>query len=121
MSPQKSRIKKVDPLAVGREKLVEFKAEFFKALAHPIRIRILDELRDGELTVSEIRDHLDIELPNVSQQLAVLKAQQLVVARKQGNNIYYACVDPTVFKLLDVAKKIFSNRLADLQETLNQL
>jgi DNA-binding transcriptional ArsR family regulator len=121
MSPQKSRSRKVDPLAVSRDKLVEFKAEFFKALAHPIRIRILDELRDGELTVSDIRDHLDIELPNVSQQLSILKAQQLVVARKQGNNIYYSCVDPTVFKLLDVAKKIFSNRLADLQETLNQL
>lgn len=103
------------------DKLVNFKAEFFKALANPIRIKILDELRTEELTVSEIRDRLEVELPNVSQQLAVLKGKKLVIARKQGNNIYYSCVDPTVFKLLDVAKKIFNNHLVDVQETLSQL
>lgn len=103
------------------EKLVNFKAEFFKALANPLRIRILDQLRTEELTVSEIRDRLEVELPNVSQQLAVLRAKNLVVGRKQGNNIYYSCSDPSVFKLLDVAKEIFNNHLIDLQETLKNL
>ena len=107
--------------AEAGEKLVNFKAEFFKALANPLRIKILDELRSEELTVSEIRERLEVELPNVSQQLAVLKGQRLVVARKQGNNIYYSCIDPTVFKLLDVAKEIFNNHLVDIQETLSQL
>ncbi|MBX9693703.1 MAG: metalloregulator ArsR/SmtB family transcription factor [Cyanobacteria bacterium] len=102
------------------EKLAKFKAEFFKALANPLRIRILDQLRDQELTVSEIRDRLDVELPNVSQQLAVLRSKNLVVGRKQGSNIYYSCVDPTIFKLLDVAKEIFNNHLVDLQETLKE-
>jgi DNA-binding transcriptional ArsR family regulator len=120
MSP--NRRKKVVPISlVTSEKLVNFKAEFFKALANPIRIRILDELRSEELTVSEIRDRLDVELPNVSQQLAVLKGKKLVIARKQGNNIYYSCIDPTVFKLLDVAKQIFNNHLVDIQETLSHL
>lgn len=103
------------------EKLLNFKAKFFKALANPLRIRILDELRKKELTVSEIRDRLEIELPNVSQQLSVLKSNDLVVARKQGNNIYYSCSDPTVFRLLDVAKEIFNNHLIDIQETLKNL
>lgn len=103
------------------DKLVNFKAEFFKALANPLRIRILDELRTEELTVSEIRDRLDVELPNISQQLSVLRAKNLVVGRKQGNNIYYSCVDPTVFRLLDVAKEVFNNHLIDLQKTLNEL
>lgn len=103
------------------EKLVNFKAEFFKALANPLRIRILDQLRTEELTVSEIRDRLEVELPNVSQQLSVLRAKKLVVGRKQGNNIYYSCSDPSVFKLLDVAKEIFNNHLIDLQETLKDL
>ncbi|MBY0357151.1 MAG: metalloregulator ArsR/SmtB family transcription factor [Candidatus Obscuribacterales bacterium] len=103
------------------EKLLNFKAKFFKALANPLRIRILDELRKEELTVSEIRDRLEIELPNVSQQLSVLKSNDLVVARKQGNNIYYSCSDPTVFKLLDIAKEIFNNHLIDIQETLKNL
>jgi ArsR family transcriptional regulator len=123
MSP--NRRKKVVPISqntsVTSEKLVNFKAEFFKALANPIRIKILDELRTEELTVSEIRDRLSVELPNVSQQLAVLKGKKLVKARKQGNNIYYSCIDRTVFKLLDVAKQIFNNHLVDIQETLSQL
>ncbi len=125
MSPNRRRAKKIVPIAlnsaVSNDKLVEFKAEFFKALANPIRIKILDELRSEELTVSEIRDRLSVELPNISQQLAVLKGKKLVVARKQGNNIYYSCIDPTVFKLLDVAKQIFNNHLVDVQETLSQL
>jgi len=104
-----------------REKLVTFKAEFFKALANPLRIKILDELRTEELTVSEIRERLDVELPNLSQQLAVLRSKNLVVSRKQGNNIYYSCSDPAVFKLLDVAKEIFNNHLIELQETLKDL
>jgi ArsR family transcriptional regulator len=104
-----------------REKIVQFKAEFFKALSNPVRIRILDELRSEELTVSEISDRLKIELPNVSQQLAVLKSKNLVVPRKQGNNVYYSCSDPTIFRLLDVAKEVFNNHLVDLQATLRQL
>jgi len=122
MSPNRPRKKNVVPISPETsDKLVEFKAEFFKALANPIRIKILDELRSGELTVSEIRDRLDVELPNVSQQLAVLKGKRLVIARKQGNNIYYSCIDPTVFKLLDVAKQVFNNHLDDIQETLSRL
>jgi ArsR family transcriptional regulator len=123
MSLNRAHAKKAVPIVGGNsgDKLVNFKAEFFKALANPVRIKILDQLRTEELTVSEIRDRLEVELPNVSQQLAVLKSKQLVVARKQGNNIYYSCIDSTVFKLLDVAKEIFNNHLVDLQETLRQL
>ncbi len=106
---------------VKAERIVEFKAQFFKALANPLRIRILDELRDRELTVSEIRDRLKIELPNVSQQLSVLKMKNLVAARKQGNNTYYSCNDPAIFQLLDIAKVIFNNQLIDVQETLKNL
>lgn len=101
-----------------REKLVNFKADFFKALANPLRIKILDELRDGELTVSAIRDRVRAELPNISQQLAVLRAKRLIVARKQGNNVYYSASDPAIFKLLDVARELFNNQLADLKDTL---
>lgn len=104
-----------------RIRLSEFKADFFKALSNPLRIRILDELRDGELTVSEIRDRLEVELPNVSQQLAVLKGKRLVFSRKEGVNIYYSCSDPKIFKLLDVAKDIFNAHLTDIQKTLKTL
>lgn len=103
-------------------KIVEFKADFFKALANPLRIRILDELRGGELTVTEIKDLIgDVELPNVSQQLSILKGKNIVSARKQGNNTFYSCNDVTIFTVLDVAKQVFENHLIDIQRTLKQL
>ena len=96
----------------------EFKAEFFKALAHPIRIHILDALRDGEHSVNELRDILDIEAANVSQQLAILRNKNLVATRKDGNNVYYSIKDPMVFQLLDLSKTIFNNHLIDIQALL---
>lgn len=102
------------------QKLSEFKAEFFKALANPTRIRIIDSLRDGEQTVNELRDELEIEGPNVSQQFAILRANNLVTTRKEGSNVYYSIKDPTIFKLLDVAKVIFNNQLVGIRDLLKQ-
>lgn len=98
-----------------------FKAEFFKALAHPLRIDILDALREGERSVAELRDQLGVEPPNASQQLAILRAKNLVVARKDGNNVFYSVRDPAIFQLLDVAKAIFNNHLVDVQGMLQVL
>ena len=99
----------------------QFKAEFFKALAHPLRIRILDTLRAGELGVNELSLQLKVEQSNLSQQLAVLRGRNIVVGRKEGNNVYYSVPDPEIFRLLDVAKKIFNNHLIDVRDMLSQL
>jgi ArsR family transcriptional regulator len=93
-----------------------FKAELFKALAHPARIRILELLRSGERTVSDLQSLLEIESSTVSQQLALLRARDIVAGRKQGTNVYYRVVDPLIFDLLDVGRQIFNNRLVDLQD-----
>lgn len=95
--------------------LQEFKAELFRALAHPTRIRLLELLRDGEMSVSELQQRLGIEAASVSQQLGVLRGQQLVVARREGSSVFYRLRDPNVTALLDVARAIFSSRLSDLQ------
>jgi DNA-binding transcriptional ArsR family regulator len=101
--------------------LAQFKAEFFKALASPVRIQILDELRGGELSVSDLRNRLGLEAANISQQLAILRSKNIVKFRKQGSNIYYACTDKKIFKLLDVAKEIFNNHLVDVKDMLEAL
>jgi len=98
-----------------------FKAEFFKALAHPIRIRILDSLRDGEKGVNELSQTLQIEPANVSQQLAVLRMRNIVIGRKAGSNVYYSVADQTLFQLLDVAKEIFNNQLVGVRDILQQM
>jgi ArsR family transcriptional regulator len=100
--------------------LHRFKAEFFKALAHPARIRILELLRGAERTVSELQAHLDMDPSSVSQQLAVLRAKNIVQTRKAGTSVYYSVRDPQVYVLLDAAREIFNNHLTDLQAMLEQ-
>ena len=92
-----------------------FKAELFKALAHPARIRIVELLRSGERTVSDLQRVLEMESSTVSQQLALLRARDIVAGRKQGTSVYYRVVDPLIFDLLDVGRDIFDNHLVDLQ------
>lgn len=101
--------------------LGRFKAEFFKALAHPLRIAILDALRAGELGVNDLSERLSAEQATVSQQLAVLRNRNIVVGRKEGLNVYYSVRDVTVFKLLDVARQIFNNHLIDVRAMLSEI
>ncbi|MBI5031337.1 MAG: winged helix-turn-helix transcriptional regulator [Chloroflexi bacterium] len=104
-----------------QDPLRQFKAEFFKALAHPARIKILELLRDGELSVNELQARLEIEPSGVSQQLAILRSRQIVESRKNGTSVYYRVRDPQVFELLDVARRIFGNSLTNTQSMLAQL
>ena len=98
--------------------LHRFKAEFFRALGHPARLRILELLRGRERTVSELQVELAIEASSVSQQLAVLRAKNIVDTRRVGTNVYYSVRDPQIFQLLDIARQIFNNHLIDLQAML---
>jgi DNA-binding transcriptional ArsR family regulator len=91
--------------------LQQFKAEFFKALAHPMRIRILELLSEGDKTVNEIQTAIGSEGSAVSQQLAVLRNKNVVSGIKTGNSVVYSLRDPLVKDLLQVAKRIFDNHL----------
>ncbi len=104
-----------------RPSLQAFKADFFRALAHPIRIRILEVLGRGEHSVQELQDALDLEQPITSQQLAVLRAKNVVIARKVGTTVHYALSDPLITKLLAVAREIFNNHFVDSQALLREL
>lgn len=101
--------------------LGRFKAEFFKALAHPLRVAILDSLRDGERTVNDLCANLRVEQSTLSQQLAVLRNRDIVAGRKEGLNVFYSVNDPTVFKLLDVARQIFNNHLISIKDMLDEI
>jgi ArsR family transcriptional regulator len=101
--------------------LQTFKAQFFRALAHPTRIRMLEILVRGGRTVQELQQELALDQPSVSQQLAVLRNQGIVSAQKEGLSVRYALRDPLVGGLLDVARRIFDNRLGDSQGLLREL
>lgn len=98
-----------------------FKADFFRALAHPVRIRILETLAVGERSVQELQQALDLEQPVVSQQLAVLRGRNIVIPRKVGTTVRYALSDPQVTRLLAVAREIFNNHLVRRQSMLKEL
>lgn len=104
-----------------RDPLRQFKAEFFKALAHPARIKILESLRTGEKSVNELHALLGLDPSSVSQQLGVLRTKNIVEARKVGTSAFYRVPDPLVFELLDVARRIFNNHLIDTRSMLEQL
>ncbi|MEW9671796.1 ArsR/SmtB family transcription factor [Ammoniphilus sp. 3BR4] len=96
-----------------KEELPKFKAEFFKALAHPLRIRILELLSEGTKNVNELKTILNSEGSAVSQQLAILRNKNIVSWRKEGTSVFYELRDPMIKDLLVVAKKIFNNHLVD--------
>ena len=98
-----------------------FKAEFFRALAHPARIRILEILSKGERSVQELQEALGLDQPLVSQQLAVLRNKSIVTSRKEGTTVWYLIRDPLVGELLDVARRIFNNQLIGTQSMLREL
>ena len=101
--------------------LRRFKAEFFKALGHPMRIVLLESLRNGEKSVNELQAALGIDQSSVSRQLAVLRTRNIVEDRKEGTTVYYRVRDPAVFQLLDIAREIFNNQLIDTHAMLKQL
>lgn len=103
------------------EELQAFKAAFFRALAHPVRIRILEILVTGEKSVQELQEALGIDQPVVSQQLAVLRATNIVAGRKEGASVRYTVRDPLIGELLKTARRIFNNHLVGTQDLLREL
>ncbi|KAA9017066.1 ArsR/SmtB family transcription factor [Niallia endozanthoxylica] len=99
----------------------QFKAEFFKALAHPLRIRILEVLSEGDFGVNEIQNAIGSEGSTVSQQLMVLRTKNIVVGTKNGNRVIYSLRDPLIIDLLVVAKQIFNNHLVDTINILDKI
>ena len=106
---------------MATSQLQTFKAQFFRALAHPVRIKILEILVRGGHTVQELQEALELDQPIVSQQLAVLRNQNIVTARKEGLSVRYALRDPTVGDLLDVARRIFNNHLVSTRGMLREM
>ncbi|MEH7238646.1 ArsR/SmtB family transcription factor [Bacillus sp. JJ1562] len=99
----------------------QFKADFFKALAHPLRIRILELLAEGDKNVNEIQTLIGSEGSAVSQQLTVLRAKNIVYGTKDGNRVIYSLRDPMIVEILSVAKHIFNNHLVNTISLLDKI
>ena len=101
--------------------LSQVKAELFRALAHPARIRTLEILIGGEESVSNLQALVGIELSHLSQQLGVLRRAGLVETRREGSSVFYAIKSPLLVELLVSAKRLLLDSLSERQDYLSDL
>ncbi|AMT71321.1 ArsR/SmtB family transcription factor [Mycobacteroides immunogenum] len=103
----------------ARQPLYRMKADFFKTLGHPVRIRVLELLSERDQAVSEMLPEVGIEAANLSQQLAVLRRAGLVTARREGLSVLYTLTSPRVAELLATARTILTGVVAHQAEWLD--
>jgi ArsR family transcriptional regulator len=108
-------------VVVPQAPVFELKADLFKALAHPARVRALEVLAEGEWSVSELQPHVGIESAHLSQQLGVLRRAGLVTTRKDGTTVHYSIKDPLLIELLAVAKALLIASLRESSDLLHEL
>jgi DNA-binding transcriptional ArsR family regulator len=107
--------------ADGRQPIDVARAEFLRVLGHPVRVRILELLRDGERSVGELQVELNLDSSGTSQHLGVLRRQGVLEARKEGTSVFYRVRDPRTFQLLESARQIVSSSLEAAQALLSEL
>ena len=99
----------------------EAKAELFRTLGHPVRIRVLELLSERDHAVHELLDEIDVEASNLSQQLAVLRRSGLVVQQRLGGQVVYSLSVAEVRDLLAAARGILSQVIADQEQLRSEL
>jgi len=103
------------------EALRQFKSEIFQALANPTRIAIVEALRAGEMSAGKLIEKLGIEQANASQHLSILRAKQIVVNRKVGNQVFYSIRDPALIEVLDILRRYFYSQLSQTVTMLDEV
>lgn len=101
-----------------QDPIYALKAEFFRTLGHPVRVRILELVSGGERTVGNLQEELGLDSSSTSQHLAALRHQGLVETRRQGTTVYYSLKNPKLVDLLAVAREIMQAQLAETRELL---
>ncbi|GAA4562967.1 metalloregulator ArsR/SmtB family transcription factor [Planotetraspora kaengkrachanensis] len=101
--------------------LYEAKAELFRLLGHPVRIRVLELLQDGPLPVRDLLSAIDVEPTGLSQHLAVLRRSGMVTAHRDGSTVVYALAGGDVADLLRAARKLLTQKLSGQSQLLSEL
>ncbi|MEV4626844.1 metalloregulator ArsR/SmtB family transcription factor [Micromonospora sp. NPDC049523] len=101
--------------------LYQRKAEFFRTLGHPVRIRVLELLGDGPMAVRDLLADVDIEASSLSQQLSVLRRAGIVTSRREGSAVIYALAGPDVAELMRAARRFLTEMITNQAELLDSL
>jgi DNA-binding transcriptional ArsR family regulator len=119
--PNSRRQDEASGVHVRADPVYVLKARLFRVLGHPVRIRILELLVEGERTVGALQAELELDSSGTSQHLAALRQQGVLDSRRDGTNVYYSIRDPRVSQLLVVAKQLLTSALTDSHELLATL
>jgi DNA-binding transcriptional ArsR family regulator len=104
-----------------QERLFELHAEVCKTLSNPVRLRIINELQDGEMTVGALVKKLGIRQAHVSQHLAMLRQRGVVKTRRDGPNIYYGIANPKIIKAYSLIREVLLERLQKDQSIMAEI
>ncbi len=98
------------------KKIYKMHAEMCKVFTSPIRIEILNLLRDGKKTVSELVELTGLNQPNISQHLHVMKEKKIVKTEKRGNKVFYSLSNPKISEAFEIIKQILQDQLAESEK-----
>jgi DNA-binding transcriptional ArsR family regulator len=123
MPPRRRLAAPADPSAahVRSDPVYVVKAQLFRVIGHPLRIRILELLSDGERTVGDLQAELELDSSGTSQHLAALRQQGVLESRRAGTSVYYRIRDPRISELLALARQILTSALSDSHALLSDL
>ena len=99
----------------------QVKAEFFRTLGHPLRVRVIGLLRDGEMTVGQLQAELGIDSSGASQHLAAMRRAGILEARKEGTSVHYSVRDPRIFQMMESARQVIGSHLEEANALLGEL
>jgi ArsR family transcriptional regulator len=105
----------------GRQPIDVARADFLRVLGHPVRVRIVELLRDGERSVGDLQAQLGLDSSGTSQHLGVLRRQGVLETHRVGTSVRYRVRDPRTFQLLDSARQIVSSSLEAAQALLGEM
>lgn len=103
-----------------QERLFELHAEVCKALSNPVRLRVINELQDKEMTVGSLAKKLGIRQAHLSQHLSILRQRGVVAARKDGANVYYSIANPKIIRACNLMRAVLMENLQKDQSILYQ-
>ena len=109
------------PVAAEPAPIYRLKADFFRLLGHPARVRVLELLRDGERSVGDLQAELGLDSSGTSQHLTAMRRQGVLESRKAGTNVFYKVKDPRIFQLLEIAKQVLTSQLQETRALLDDL
>ena len=93
------------------DQIYQYHAEMCKVVSHPKRLEVINVLRDGEMSVTELAQKLELTIGNLSQHLSMMKERHILLTRKEGNMVYYRILNPKLIRCFDMMREMLFDQI----------